>query len=176
MATSSTKTRHYAARPDVDHADIAAGGAGPVWRDTLEGRYLTDPDAVAAALPAPLEPTGDPTVRVAIATGTNPDGSSFGEGRVTVQARHGSIVGEYPLVVVVDTEHALLEARERFGDPARPGPCGRGRPSDSSPSSLARGHFHRQRWYRALTSGGSGRCRTWSTAYARWGVVAVDHP
>lgn len=121
MATSSTKTRHYAARPDVDHADIAAGGAGPVWRDTLEGRYLTDPDAVAAALPAPLEPTGDPTVRVAIATGTNPDGSSFGEGRVTVQARHGSIVGEYPLVVVVDTEHALLEARERFGDPAHLG-------------------------------------------------------
>lgn len=121
MATSSTKTRHYAARPDAQPTDLAAGGAGPIWRDTLEGRYLTDREAVAALLPPPLEPTEDPTVRVTIATGTNPDGSSFGEGRVSVQARHGSIVGEYPLVVVVDTEPALLEARERFGDPAHRG-------------------------------------------------------
>ena len=121
MATSSTKTRHYAARPDADPVDLAAGGAGPVWRDALEGRYLSDVDAIAAVLPPPLEVTDDPTVRVAIATGTNPDGSSFGEGRVTVQARHGSVVGEYPLLVVVDTEQALFEARERFGDPARRG-------------------------------------------------------
>ena len=121
MARSSTKTRHYAARPDADPVDLAAGGAGPVWRDALEGRYLSDVDAIAAVLPPPLEVTDDPTGRVAIATGTNPDGSSFGEGRVTVQARHGSVVGEYPLLVVVDTEQALFEARERFGDPARRG-------------------------------------------------------
>lgn len=121
MSTPSTKVRHYAARPDAQHIDLAAGGAGPVWRDTLEGRYLSDRDAVAAVLPPPLEATEDPTVRVSISTGTNPDGSPFGEGRVTVQARHGSIVGEYPLLVVVDTEHALFDARERFGEPARRG-------------------------------------------------------
>lgn len=124
MAAPSTKTRHYAARPDAPVLDLAAGGAGPVWRDTLEGRYLTDPDALAAVLPPPLEATEDPTVRVSIATGNNPDGSPFGEGRVSVQARHGSIVGEYPLFVVADSDQAVLEARDRFGDPAHRGVIG----------------------------------------------------
>ena len=33
-------------------------------------------------------------------------------------------MGEYPLLVVADTEQAVLEARERFGEPARQGEIG----------------------------------------------------
>ncbi len=120
MAGASTGTRHYAART-VTHPDLFAGALGPIWRDTMEGRYRTDPDALAAVLPPPLEPTEDADVRLSIATGTNPDGTTFGEGRISVQARHGTIVGDYPLLVVYTGEHDAIDARERFGEPAHVG-------------------------------------------------------
>ena len=113
-------TRHYSADTTTP-PDLLAGGAGPIWRDTMEGRYRTDPEALAAVLPPPLEPTEDADVRLTIATGTNPDGTTFGEGRISVRARHGTIEGDYPLLVVHSHERDAIEARERLGEPAHVG-------------------------------------------------------
>jgi len=39
-----------------------------VWATTLVATYQTDPDIIAAVLPPPIEPGGEPQVKVTIAT------------------------------------------------------------------------------------------------------------
>lgn len=117
---------HVAATTELHFGPAASPPASawpdePVWRDNLEGRYRTEDALVAELLPPPLEPTDEPVIRVAVATGTLPDGTAFGEARATVQARYGDLVGEYVLLVLHDREQAMLEDRERLGLPAKLG-------------------------------------------------------
>ena len=89
---------------------------------SIEVRYLTDPEVLAAVLPPPLEPTDDPRVHVRV---TDID-LQFGEisytervGFIAVDCRYGDVVGEYPLIIPIDLEPAISISRERFGEPKK---------------------------------------------------------
>ncbi|MDA8360086.1 MAG: acetoacetate decarboxylase family protein [Actinomycetota bacterium] len=59
-----------------------------VWATTLVATYATDPEVIAAVLPPPLEPGGDPLVKVTIATVDIPGYPTFGAGSFSVRASH----------------------------------------------------------------------------------------
>ncbi len=89
---------------------------------SIEVRYLTDPDALAAVLPPPLEPTETPRVHVRV---TDID-LKFGDvsyiekvGYFAVDCRFGDQLGEYPLIIPIDLEPAIAISRERFGEPKK---------------------------------------------------------
>ena len=53
-----------------------------VWATTLVATYLTDPEVIAAVLPPPIEPGGDPLVKVTVATVDIPGYPTFGAGKL----------------------------------------------------------------------------------------------
>ena len=89
------------------------------WSDSLEAVWETDAEIVAAVLPPPLEPGPEPLVRLNISTVTMPGGHVFGAGWFGVQARYGTTVGEYPLLMPMSTEQATVGGRETFGEPKK---------------------------------------------------------
>jgi acetoacetate decarboxylase len=89
---------------------------------SIEVVYRTDPDALAAVLPPPLQPPAEPRVHVRI---TDID-LTFGEYRhkelvayFAVDAMHDGDPGEYPLLIPIDLEGAIAISRERFGEPKK---------------------------------------------------------
>ena len=91
------------------------------WSQCLEVTYETDPELVAAVLPPPLEPGPRPLVRLNLTQVTMPGNLTFGAGWFGVQARHGDLVGEYPLFMPMTTEQATVGGRETFGEPKQIG-------------------------------------------------------
>jgi acetoacetate decarboxylase len=90
------------------------------WATSLMALYETDPEVVAAVLPPPLEPTDRPLVRVTVArVDLGRDLPPFGAGTFAVQARHGDVVGNYPLVMPMTTEQSVIGGRETFGEPKK---------------------------------------------------------
>jgi acetoacetate decarboxylase len=111
----------YGARSqdELRNREIEATSVG-AWATTLTAHYETDPDLVAAVLPPPLEPTDEPLVRVTIATVDIGGGRApFGAGTFAVRARHEGTVGDYPLVMPMTTEQAVVGGRETFGEPKK---------------------------------------------------------
>jgi acetoacetate decarboxylase len=91
----------------------------PIWSKAVTVVFATDPEAIAAVLPRPLEPSA-PTARLRIAvvdmgTGLAP----FGAGWFGVRARHGDVEGEYALFMPMSTEQATVGGRETFGEPKK---------------------------------------------------------
>lgn len=91
-----------------------------VWTTSLAVSYETDPDAIAEILPPFLSPSDRPLVRVSFASveigGGRPP---FGAGTFAVQATHDGNVGNYPLVMPMTTEQAVIGGRETFGEPKK---------------------------------------------------------
>jgi len=111
----------YGARTveELVNREVRATSVG-AWATSLTAIYETDPDAVAAVLPPPLEPTGQPLVRVTVATVDIGRGlPPFGAGTFAVQARHEGTVGNYPLVMPMTTEQSVIGGRETFGEPKK---------------------------------------------------------
>jgi acetoacetate decarboxylase len=88
----------------------------------LEVVYLTDPDALAEVIPAPLAPGAQPRVHVRI---TDID-LTFGEHHYkelvaffAVDVLLDNEPGEYPLLIPIDLEPAVAISRERFGEPKK---------------------------------------------------------
>jgi acetoacetate decarboxylase len=95
--------------------------ATPIWSRAVTAVFETDPAAIAAVLPRPLEPSA-PTARLRIAvvdmgTGLPP----FGAGWFGVRARHGATEGEYALFMPMTTEQSTIGGRETFGEPKKIG-------------------------------------------------------
>ncbi len=89
---------------------------------SIEVVYLTDPDALAEVLPPPLQAPPEPRVHVRI---TDID-LTFGDYRhkemvayFAVDAVHDGDLGEYPLLIPIDLEHAVAISREKFGEPKK---------------------------------------------------------
>jgi acetoacetate decarboxylase len=89
---------------------------------SLEVVYRTDPDALAAVLPPPLQPPAEPRVHVRI---TDID-LTFGAyrhkelvGYFAVDAIHEGDPGEYPLLIPIDLDGAIAISRERYGEPKK---------------------------------------------------------
>jgi acetoacetate decarboxylase len=91
----------------------------PIWSKAVTVVFRTDPDAIAAVLPRPLEPS-EPTARLRIATVDMGTGlAPFGAGWFGVRARHGDVEGEYALFMPMSTEQATIGGRETFGEPKK---------------------------------------------------------
>ncbi|RJL24136.1 acetoacetate decarboxylase family protein [Bailinhaonella thermotolerans] len=90
-----------------------------IWSVGLIAVWETDPDAVAQVLPPPLEPADRPLVRATISRVDLPGGHELGAGSIAVRARHGSEEGDYPLVMPMSTERALIGGREVYGEPKK---------------------------------------------------------
>ena len=109
----------YGARPpeQVRNREVEATTT-PIWSRAVTVVFETDPEAIAAVLPRPLE-ASVPTARLRIAvvdmgTGLKP----FGAGWFGVRARHGE-EGEYALFMPMTTEQATIGGRETFGEPKK---------------------------------------------------------
>ena len=106
----------YAARTSeqLRNRELQATSVG-AWATSLVAVYETDPDV----LPRPLEPGPEPLVRVNITTVRMGGTWEFGAGWFGVQARHGDVIGEYPLFMPMTTEQATVGGRETFGEPKK---------------------------------------------------------
>ncbi|HEX5945313.1 MAG TPA: acetoacetate decarboxylase family protein [Acidimicrobiales bacterium] len=103
----------------LENREVKATSVG-AWSTSLTATYETDPEAVAAVLPPPLEPTDEPLVRVSVARVDLGEGRPpFGAGTFAVQARHEGQVGNYPLVMPMTTEQSVVGGRETFGEPKK---------------------------------------------------------
>jgi acetoacetate decarboxylase len=91
------------------------------WATTLVATYLTDPELIAAVLPPPIEPGGEPRVKVTIATVDIAGYPTFGAGSFSVRARHEGTEGWYALPMPMTTEQSLIGGRETFGEPKKLG-------------------------------------------------------
>ncbi len=90
-----------------------------VWATTLVATYLTDPTAIAAVLPPPIEPGDEPLVKVTVATVDIPGYPTFGAGSFSVRARHEGTDGYYALFMPMTTEQSVIGGRETFGEPKK---------------------------------------------------------
>jgi acetoacetate decarboxylase len=114
------RVRYGARSPEqLGSKEVEATSVG-AWATSLTAVYETDPEVVAAVLPPPLAPTGDPLVRVTVATVDIGRGlPPFGAGTFAVQASHEGVVGNYPLVMPMTTEQSVIGGRETFGEPKK---------------------------------------------------------
>ncbi|HMC42102.1 MAG TPA: acetoacetate decarboxylase family protein [Acidimicrobiales bacterium] len=129
----------YGARSEEErrNRELEATSQG-VWASSLTATYETDPEIVAAVLPRPLEPSGRPLVRVAMATVEIGDRPPFGAGTVAVAARHEGTEGDYALLMPMTTEQAVIGGRETFGEPKKLGQVTLTRQGDRVVGSMGR--------------------------------------
>ncbi|HUY86765.1 MAG TPA: acetoacetate decarboxylase family protein [Acidimicrobiales bacterium] len=114
------KIRYAARSQDELDARRAPANKQGIFSTLLTAIYETDPQAIAAVLPPPLLPDSEPLVRVTMASVDLGVGMPvFGAGTFAVQACHGSVIGNYPLVMPMTTEQAVIGGREVFGEPKK---------------------------------------------------------
>ncbi|HEY7136895.1 MAG TPA: acetoacetate decarboxylase family protein [Acidimicrobiia bacterium] len=122
MAQSNTPTTRirYGARSAEERRsrEIEATSA-EIWSTAITAVYETDPELVAAVLPRPLEPGPEPLVRITITAVQMPVGPAFGAGWIGVQARHGDVLGEYPIFMPMTTEQSVVGGRDTYGEPKK---------------------------------------------------------
>jgi len=85
----------------------------------LEVTYLTDPDALAAALPPPLEAPPEPRVhvrftRIEVNGKVHEHVCSF-----LIDAIYRGTLGQHCLVMPIDLADAIAPSRERYGEPKK---------------------------------------------------------
>ncbi|MDQ1496177.1 MAG: acetoacetate decarboxylase, partial [Actinomycetota bacterium] len=107
---------------EVTDAPAHGGGFPMPSFPNLEVAYLTDPAALAAALPPCFEPPDEPRVHARV---TQID-LEFGDFKYhemvaffAVEAKYNGKTGEYPLLIPIDLESALSISREKFGEPKK---------------------------------------------------------
>jgi acetoacetate decarboxylase len=110
----------------------------PTWSKTLNAIYETDPEVIAAVLPQPLLPPAEPLVRATIASVEIDGRPPFGAGYFAVRARHEGKDGEYPLIMPMTTEQAVIGGRETFGEPKKLGDVTLERSGDEVVGRMAR--------------------------------------
>jgi acetoacetate decarboxylase len=130
----------YGARPVQRSREIEATTA-LIWSEAVTALWETDPEAIAAVLPPPLEPGPEPIVRLTITTVEMPGLPAFGAGWFGVQARHGDRVGEYPLFMPMTTEQSVLGGRDTYGEPKKIGQVWARRDGDAVEAGIARMGF-----------------------------------
>ncbi len=114
-------TVRYGARaPEQQRSDEVEATRSEIWSEAVTAVWETDPDVIAAVLPPPLAPVdGEPLVRCTITTVQLPIGPAFGAGWLGVRARHGDVLGEYPIFMPMTTEQSVIGGRETYGEPKK---------------------------------------------------------
>src|SRR5205807_2772654 len=111
----------YGARPPEERRNREVEAVQrQIWTQAVTVVFETDPAAIAAVLPPPLERSTASTARLRIATVDMGTGlKPFGAGWFGVRCRHGSTDGEYALFMPMTTEQATVGGRETFGEPKK---------------------------------------------------------
>ncbi len=130
----------YGAREQQRSREIEATSA-EIWSEAVTALWETDPELIAAVLPAPLEPGPSPLVRLTVTSVTMPGLPTFGAGWFGVQARHGDLVGEYPIFMPMTTEQSVLGGRDTYGEPKKIGQVWARREGDQIEAGIARMGF-----------------------------------
>jgi len=130
----------YGARREQRSREIEATRA-EIWSQAVTALWETDPELIAAVLPPPLVPGPDPLVRLTITTVEMPGLPAFGAGWFGVQARHGDVVGEYPIFMPMTTEQSVIGGRETYGEPKKIGDVWARREGDTIDAGIARMGF-----------------------------------
>jgi len=118
-------TIRYGARPPEERRNREVEAVQrQIWTRAVTVVFETDPAAIAAVLPPPLEPSAEATTartaRLRIATVDMGTGlKPFGAGWFGARCRHGSTEGEYALFMPMTTEQATIGGRETFGEPKK---------------------------------------------------------
>jgi len=116
-------TIRYGARPPEQRRNREVEAVQrQIWTQAVTVVFETDPAAIEAVLPPPLEPSTvqGATARLRIATVDMGTGlKPFGAGWFGVRCRHGSTEGEYALFMPMTTEQATIGGRETFGEPKK---------------------------------------------------------
>ena len=82
--------------------------------------YETDPDVVAAVLPPPLQPDGEPLATISVAyIGRSNALQPFGATGLAVRARYENLQGNYALTMPMSTDSAVIFGRELYGEPKK---------------------------------------------------------
>ena len=115
--------------------------AAEIWSTAVTAVWETDPDAVAAVLPAPLSPAARPLVRLTITSVAMPGLPVFGAGWFGVAARHGDEIGEYPLFMPMTTEQSVMGGRDHYGEPKKIADVWATRDGDTIDAGIARMGF-----------------------------------
>jgi acetoacetate decarboxylase len=129
----------YGARTEDElrNREVEATSVG-AWATTLTAIYETDPEVIAAMLPPPLEPAGDPLARITVATVDIEGLPTFGAGTFAVRCRHEGTEGDYPLVMPMTTEQSVIGGRETFGEPKKLAEVALGRDGDRVAGTFTR--------------------------------------
>jgi acetoacetate decarboxylase len=130
----------YGARSAQRSREIEATSA-EIWSEAVTALWETDPEIIAAVLPPPLRPGPEPLVRLTITTVTMPGLPTFGAGWFGVQARHGDVLGEYPLFMPMTTEQSVIGGRDTYGEPKKIGDVWARREGDKVDAGIARMGF-----------------------------------
>lgn len=130
----------YGAKPEQRSREIEATAA-EIWSTAVTAVWETDPEAVAAVLPEPLEPAAEPLVRLTITSVQMPGLPVFGAGWFGVAARHGDEEGEYPIFMPMTTEQSVLGGRDTYGEPKKIADVWARREGDSIDAGIARMGF-----------------------------------
>lgn len=117
MSASAVRYGPRAPEARVDH-EIDATTA-PIATEAVTITYLTDPEIVAAVLPQPLVPAGEPLVRIQLQRVRIDGMPTFTSAVFSVTARHGAVDGDYPLFMPQSTEQSVTGGRETFGEPKK---------------------------------------------------------
>jgi acetoacetate decarboxylase len=130
----------YGPRHEQRSREMEAASA-EIWSEAITAVYRTDPDALAEALPPPLEPGPEPLARLTITQVAIPGMPTFGAGWFGIQARHGDRVGEYPLFMPMTTEQSTVGGRETYGEPKKLAEVWARRDGDAVEGGVARMGF-----------------------------------
>jgi acetoacetate decarboxylase len=113
------EVRYGARSPEQDRNREVEASSALIWSRAVTMVFETDPEAIAAVLPRPLEPSVA-TARLRIAVVDLGNGMQpFGAGWFGVRARHGDVEGEYALFMPMTTEQATVGGRETYGEPKK---------------------------------------------------------
>lgn len=109
----------YARSPrDIEDAKQALreADAGPVR--LLRFRYETDPEAIAAVVPKPLEVAPESEVEIVVVARGSARATSFGA-MIAVRVDYDGVRAVMPISMPWDDEGAVRAGRERFGEPRK---------------------------------------------------------
>ena len=130
----------YGAKVEQRSREIEATAA-EIWSTAVTAVYETDPEAIAAVLPKPLEPADEPRVRLTITSVEMPGLPVFGAGWFGVAATHDGEPGEYPIFMPMTTEQSVLGGRDTYGEPKKIADVWARRAGDTIDAGIARMGF-----------------------------------
>jgi acetoacetate decarboxylase len=109
-----------------------------IWSHAVTALYETDRELIAAVLPPPLEPGPEPLARMTVTVVEMPGLPAFGAGWFGVQARHGDVIGEYPIFMPMTTEQSVIGGRDTYGEPKKIADVSATRDGDRVDAHIAR--------------------------------------